>query len=81
MIRTEFENSSACLLGAGLGSNHEKYGGRKSRDTLPLTYRMRFCDFVRSDRSYSTRPEATVVEQVLFCSLFSSTPSSPPPST
>ena len=35
-IETEFENSLACLSGAQIGSNHEKAGGRKSRDTLPL---------------------------------------------
>ena len=35
-IETEFENTLACLSGAQMGSNHEKTGGRKSRDTLPL---------------------------------------------
>ena len=35
-IETEFENTLACLSGAQMGSNHEKKGGRKSRDTLPL---------------------------------------------
>ena len=35
-IETEFENNLACLSGAQMGSNHEKKGGRKSRDTLPL---------------------------------------------
>ena len=35
-IKTEFENTLACLSGAQMGSNHEKTGGRKSRDTLPL---------------------------------------------
>ena len=36
-IKTEFENTLACLSGAQMGSNHEKNGGRKSRDTLPLS--------------------------------------------
>ena len=35
-IETKFENTLVCLSGAQLGSNHEKTGGRKSRDTLPL---------------------------------------------
>ena len=35
-IETEFENTLACLSGAQMGLNHEKTGGRKSRDTLPL---------------------------------------------
>ena len=35
-IETVFENILACLSGAYMGSNHEKSGGRKSRDTLPL---------------------------------------------
>ena len=29
------QNTLACLSGAQIGSNHEKNGGRKSRDTLP----------------------------------------------
>ena len=37
-IETEFENSLACLSGAHMGLNQEKTGGRKSRDTLPLTH-------------------------------------------
>ena len=37
-IETEFENTLSCLSGAQMGSNHEKNGGRKSRDTLPLNY-------------------------------------------
>ena len=32
-IETEFENTLACLSGAQMSSNHEKTGGRKSRDT------------------------------------------------
>ena len=36
-IETEFENTLACLSGAQMGLNHEKNGGRKSPDTLPLT--------------------------------------------
>ena len=36
-IETKFENTLAWLSGAQIGSNHEKNGGRKSRDTLPLT--------------------------------------------
>ena len=36
-METEFENTLACLSGAQMGSNHEKTGGRKSRDTLPLS--------------------------------------------
>ena len=35
-IETEFENNLACLSGVQMGSNHEKTGGRKSCDTLPL---------------------------------------------
>ena len=35
-IETEFENTLACLSGAQMGLNHEKTGGQKSRDTLPL---------------------------------------------
>ena len=35
-IETQFENILACLSGAYMGANHEKNGGRKSRDTLPL---------------------------------------------
>ena len=35
-IETEFENTIACLSGAQLGLNHDKNGGRESRDTLPL---------------------------------------------
>ena len=39
-IETEFENTSACLSGAWMGSNHEKNGGQKSCDTpLPLIVR------------------------------------------
>ena len=30
----KFENTSACLSGAQMFSNHEKNGDRKSRDTL-----------------------------------------------
>ena len=37
-IETEFENTIAFLSGAQMGSNHENNGGRKSRDTLPLTH-------------------------------------------
>ena len=37
-IKTEFENTFACLSGAQMGLNHEKNGGRKSRDTLPVIY-------------------------------------------
>ena len=37
-IETEFENILACLSGAHMGLNYEKNGGRKSRDTLPLTW-------------------------------------------
>ena len=36
-IETEFENPLACLSGAQMGSSHEKTGGQKSRDTLPLS--------------------------------------------
>ena len=36
-IETEFENTLACLSGAQMGSNHEKSGGQKSCDTLPLS--------------------------------------------
>ena len=36
-IETEFKNALACLSGAQMGSNHEKTGCRKSRDTLPLS--------------------------------------------
>ena len=35
-IETKFENTLASLSGAQMGSNHEKNGGKKSRDTLPL---------------------------------------------
>ena len=36
-IEIEFENTLACLSGAQImGLIHEKNGGRKSRDTLPL---------------------------------------------
>ena len=35
-IKTEFKNTLTCLSGAQMGSNHEKAGGHKSRDTLPL---------------------------------------------
>ena len=42
-IETEFENTLACLSGAQMGSNHEKTGGRKSRDTLPLNYVRKKC--------------------------------------
>ena len=38
-IETESENILACLSGAQIGLNHEKNGGRKSRDTLPLNQR------------------------------------------
>ena len=37
-IETKFENALACLSGAQIGSNHEKNGGWKSRDTLPLSF-------------------------------------------
>ena len=33
-IETDFEKNLACLSGAWMGSNHEKNGDRKSRDTL-----------------------------------------------
>ena len=37
-IKTDFENTLACLSEAHICSNHrKKTGGRKSRDTLPLT--------------------------------------------
>ena len=39
-IKTEIENTLACLSWAQMGSNHEKNGGRKSCDTLPL-----ICEF------------------------------------
>ena len=32
-IETELENTFACLSEAPMGSNHEKNGGRQSRDT------------------------------------------------
>ena len=32
-IETELENTLACLSEAPMGSNHEKNGGRQSRDT------------------------------------------------
>ena len=35
-IETELENTLACLSGSQIGSKHEKNGGKKSRDTLPL---------------------------------------------
>ena len=35
---TEIENTLACLSGARMGLNHEKIGGGKSHDTLPLSY-------------------------------------------
>ena len=35
-IETELENTLACISVAQMGLNHEKNGGRKSRDTLPL---------------------------------------------
>ena len=35
-IKPEFENTLLCLSGAQMGSNQEKNGGLKSRDTLPL---------------------------------------------
>ena len=35
-IETEFEYTIACLSGAQMGLNHDKNGGRESRDTLPL---------------------------------------------
>ena len=35
-IETKFDNTLACLSGSQIGSNREKNGGRKSRDTLPL---------------------------------------------
>ena len=35
-IETEFENTLAFISGAQLGLNHEKNGGEKSSDTLPL---------------------------------------------
>ena len=41
-IETEFKNTLACLSGAQMGSNHEKTGGRKSRDTLPFTTALQF---------------------------------------
>ena len=33
-IETKFDNTLACLSGSQIGSNREKNGGRKSRDTL-----------------------------------------------
>ena len=36
-IKTEFKNTLACLSETQMGSNHEKIGGLKSHDTLPLT--------------------------------------------
>ena len=35
-METEFKNTLACLSGTQMGSNHEKNGGQKSLDTLPL---------------------------------------------
>ena len=40
-IETELENNLACLSGTQMGSNHERNGGRKSRDTLPLRMPMK----------------------------------------
>ena len=37
-IETKSENIYACLSVAWMGSNQEKNGGWKSRDTLPLTW-------------------------------------------
>ena len=37
VIENEFENTQASLSEALMGSNHEKHGGKKSCDTLPLT--------------------------------------------
>ena len=58
-IETEFENTLACLSGAQMGSNHEKTGGRKSRDTLPLTKflnkKEKVCDTVF--RAQTKRPK------------------------
>ena len=36
--QTELENTSGCLSGAQMGSNHEKNMAQKSCDTLPLIY-------------------------------------------
>ena len=41
-IEKEIENALAFLSGAQMGSNHEKNGVRKSRDTLPLIVRVIF---------------------------------------
>ena len=37
-IKTEFKNTLSYLSGAQIGSNHEKNGGQKARDTLPLMW-------------------------------------------
>ena len=37
-IETEFENTLACLSKAQVGWNHGKNRGRKSRDTLPISW-------------------------------------------
>ena len=43
-IKTEFENTSACLSGVQMGSNQEKNGGRKSRNTHSLkNYTIKKC--------------------------------------
>ena len=45
----EFEKNLTCLSGAHMGSNHAKNGGRKSRDTLPLSaVRQGFFNFLNS---------------------------------
>ena len=36
LAKSKFENTRACLSGAQMGLIHEKNGGRKSHDTLPL---------------------------------------------
>ena len=46
--RNRIQKILACLLGAQMGSNHEKTGGQKSRDTLPLiAFRSRFFTFLK----------------------------------
>ena len=37
-IETEFENLLSCVSGAQMVLNHDKTGGQKSRDTLPLMF-------------------------------------------
>ena len=74
-IETELENTLACISVAQMGLNHEKNGGRKSRDTLLLSrVECFFCIFVKIFSPINKTRRSMINEKLnlhVFCEVFS----------